>query len=97
MKYCNIFLAFLLTCGLDSKTTLAEEKKEHGVQFAENLPMQVFSKTPPIPAPITDTFKIRKGYTLIKMLDEFRAAIKKDNQKIPAFSTAPTSLILSPA
>ena len=83
MKYCNIFLALLLTCGLDSKTTLAEEKKDIGAQFAENPPMHVISKTPPTLAPITDTFEIREGFTLIKSLDEFRAAIKKYNQKIP--------------
>lgn len=76
MKYCNIFLAFLLTCSLDSKTTLAEEKKDLGAQFAENPPMHVISRTPP--APITDTFEIRKGYTLIKTLDEFRVAICGD-------------------
>lgn len=49
MKYCHIFLAFLLTCGLDSKTTLAEEKKDLGAQFAENPPMHVISRTPPAP------------------------------------------------
>jgi len=82
MKYFNIFLVFLLTCGPDSKTIMAQEKKDPGVQLAENPPMHVISRTPPVPAPITDTFEIRKGYTLIKTLDEFRAAIKKDNQKI---------------
>lgn len=29
-----------------------------------------------------DTFEIREGFTLVKTLDEFRAAIKKDNQNI---------------
>jgi len=65
MKYCPIFLAFLLTCGLDSKTTLAEEKKDLGTQFAENPPMQVISKTPPAPPAIEETFEIREGFTVI--------------------------------
>jgi len=44
--------------------------------------MQTISKTPPAPPPIADSFGIREGFTLIKTLDEFRAAIKKDGQRI---------------
>ncbi len=89
MRCCDVLLAFLLTCGLVSSAASAEEKKDLGVQLAENPPMRVISKTPPAPAPITDTFEIRAGFTLIETLDEFRAAIKKDGQRIrmkPAIS-----------
>ncbi|MHC4177023.1 MAG: hypothetical protein ACYSWU_05935 [Planctomycetota bacterium] len=60
----------------------AEEEKDLGLQLAENPPMRVISKTPPAPAPITDTFEIREGFTLIETLREFRAVIKQDNHKI---------------
>jgi hypothetical protein len=33
-------------------------------------------------AAITETFEVREGFALIKTLDAFRAAIKKDSQKI---------------
>ena len=82
MKCCHVLLALLLTVGLVSRTVSAEEKKDLGVQFAENPPMQVISQTPPAPAAIKETFEIRDGFVLVKTLDEFRAAIKKDNQKI---------------
>ncbi len=60
----------------------ADVGKDLGVQFAGNPPMAVISKTPPAPAGITGKFEIREGFTLIETLDEFRAVIKKDNQKI---------------
>jgi len=82
MKCCQVLLALLLTCHLGLLTASAQEKKDLGVQLAENPPMQVISKTPPLPAAIRDTFEIREGFTLIETLDEFRAAIKKDNRKI---------------
>ena len=82
MKCCHVLLAFLLTCGPGLRTASADEKKDLGVQFAENPPMQVISQTPPAPAAIKETFEIRDGFVLVKTLDEFRAAIKKDNQKI---------------
>lgn len=66
MKYCRIFLAFLLTCGPESKTALSKEKKNLGVQFAENPPMHVISKTPPSPPAATDTLEIREGFILVK-------------------------------
>jgi hypothetical protein len=82
MKCCHVLLALLLTCGPGPRTVTAQEKKGLGVQFAGNPPMQVISKTPPAPAVIKETFEIREGFTLVKTLDEFRAAIKKDKQKI---------------
>lgn len=57
-------------------------KKDTGLQLAQNPPMQVISKNPPLPAAITDKFEVRDGFTLVKTLDHFRAVIKKDNQKI---------------
>jgi hypothetical protein len=65
MKYCHIFLALLLIGGLSSRTASAKEKKHLGVQFAENPPMHVISKTHPPPA-IEDTFEIREGFVLVK-------------------------------
>ena len=44
--------------------------------------MQTIAKTPPAPPPITDTFEVREGFTLIRTLDELRATIKKDGQRI---------------
>ena len=82
MKCCHVLLALLLIGGLRSRTATAEEKKDLGVQFTENPPMQVISKTPPAAPAIKETFEIREGFALIKTLDEFRAAIKKDSQKI---------------
>jgi hypothetical protein len=82
MKRCHAFLALSLTCCLASPIAAAEEKKDLGLQLAENPPMRVISKTPPAPAPMTDIFDVREGFTLIKTLDEFREAIKRDGQKI---------------
>ena len=56
--------------------------KDLGVQLAENPAMEVMSRMPTEPAAITGKFEIRKGFTLVESLDDFRAAIKKDNQKI---------------
>jgi hypothetical protein len=62
--------------------TSAEAKKDLGVQLAENPPMQTLSKAPPEPSPNPDDFEIREGFVLIETLDELRAAIKKDGQKV---------------
>ena len=89
MKCCHVFRALILTGCLVLLPASAEEEKNLGLQLAENAPMRVISKTPPAPAPITDTFEIRAGFTLIETLDEFRAAIKKHGQRIrmkPAIS-----------
>lgn len=82
MNYCHIFLAFLLIAGTNSKITLARQEKDLGVQLAENPPMQTTSRTAPEPEVNADNFEVREGFTLIGTLDAFRAAIKRDNQKI---------------
>ncbi len=55
---------------------------DSGIQLTNNPPMRVISRPPPEPPPITESFPIREGFTLISTLDEFRAAINQDNQKI---------------
>ena len=60
----------------------AEDGKISGLQLAENPLMQVITREPPAPAPITDDFEVRPGYTLIESLDEFRAVIRKNGRKI---------------
>jgi len=82
MNCCRVSLALFLICHLVLLAASAEKDKNLGLQLAENPPMRVISKTPPEPAPITDEFEIRAGFSLVKTLDEFRAAIKNDNQKI---------------
>lgn len=57
-------------------------KKNEELQYGENPQMEVLTREPPsLPLP-TKNFDIRKGYTLISTLDEFREVIKKSNQKI---------------
>ena len=41
----------------------------------------IMREAPPLPEP-TEDFEVREGFTLIDSLDDFRAAIKRDNQKI---------------
>jgi len=82
MKCCHLLLALLLAGRLVLLPVSAEEQKDLGLQLAENPPRRVISKTPPVPAPIADEFEIRQGFRLIETLDEFRVAIKRDNQKI---------------
>jgi len=82
MKSRYAFSISALICGLLIGSLSAEGKKDLGVQLAANPPMQTISRTPPPPAPITEVFEIRDGFTLVRTLDEFRAAIKRDNQKI---------------
>ena len=59
----------------------AQNVKDTGLQLSQNPPMQVVTTTPP--PPVTDVpIDLRDGFTLISTLDEFRAAITKDGQKI---------------
>jgi len=59
-----------------------QNQKDLGVQLPENPPMETIFEQPPEPGPVEKNFEIREGFTLIETLDAFRAAIKKDGQKI---------------
>jgi len=78
----HVFLALSLSSCLVSPIATAEDGKDLGLQLPENPPMQVHSKMPPELAPIAEEFGIREGFQLVETLDEFRAVIKEDNQKI---------------
>ena len=55
--------------------------KDTGLQLSDNPPMQVVTTNPP--PPVTDIpIGLRVGFTLISTLDDFRAAIKRDGQRI---------------
>jgi len=82
MLHKNIHVCCFAVSVLVTITSLAQEKKDLGLQLAENPRMQVITTEPPQPLPVTETFDIRDGFTLIKTLDEFRAVIKKNGQKI---------------
>jgi len=74
----------LLVCalsGLFAVAVLASVEKDLGLQYADNPPMEVIFRTPPVPA-ITEAFEIREGFMRIDTLEAFRDAIKRDNQKI---------------
>lgn len=43
--------------------------------------MEIVARTPPLPA-INDDFEVKPGFRLTESLDEFRAAIKKSQQKV---------------
>lgn len=53
-----------------------------GIKFAENPPMELYTRIPPKPPEPSSQFEVRSGFTLIETLDEFRAVTKKSNQKI---------------
>ncbi|MCP4645045.1 MAG: hypothetical protein GY851_31675 [bacterium] len=76
------YSAALVACLLLVPLASAEEAKDLRLQLVDNPPMQVITRTPPEPAPITDTFEIREGFRLVETLDAFRAVIKQDGQKI---------------
>ncbi|MDP4624051.1 MAG: hypothetical protein NWT08_02820 [Akkermansiaceae bacterium] len=60
----------------------AEIEHDIGLQMAENPPMIIqTSNPPPAPEP-TEEFEIREGYRLVTTLDDFRKAIKMDNQRV---------------
>lgn len=80
MRFFTILLCLTGICG--NRVMGREAEKNPGLQFSENPPMQVITKTPPEPTPAAEKFEIRDGFTLVETLDEFRVVIKKDNQKI---------------
>ena len=60
----------------------ADNKKATGLQLAENPPMEVITRTPPARPGDDWKFEMHRGFSIITSLDELRAAIKKDGQKI---------------
>ena len=78
----------LAVCAVGLAATAAAQSQgeplayDPALQVAENPPMQIITRAaPPLPEP-TDDFEVRDGFTLIETLDQFRAAIKQDHQKI---------------
>lgn len=59
-----------------------ERSKNLGLQYPENPPMELITKTPPEPMVNPEDFEIRDGFTLVESLEDFRVVIKQDNQKI---------------
>ncbi len=82
MQCHRAWTAVVLACGAICCSATAEGKKDLSLQLAGNPPMEVIAKPPPPPPPATDSFEVREGFTLIETLDAFRAAIKRDGQKI---------------
>jgi hypothetical protein len=82
MRHCFLVLTVLLASCRLAHVVSGQAEKDLGAQLAENPPMRTISRTPPPPPPAADTFEVREGFTLITTLDEFRAAIKRDGQKI---------------
>ncbi|MHC5054779.1 MAG: hypothetical protein ACYTKD_08680 [Planctomycetota bacterium] len=78
MRRRGVLAAFVLTWGLGSTAAPAEER-DLGLQLAGNPPMRTIFTAPP---PVTEEFEVREGFTLVSTLDEFRAAIKRNGQKV---------------
>ena len=62
------FIEYFMSACLVGLPASAEEKRDLGIQLAENPPMQIISRTPPVPAPMSDDVEIRPGFKLIKTL-----------------------------
>ncbi|MDQ8189065.1 hypothetical protein [Roseibacillus persicicus] len=78
----QLILVVLLTFGLEGRGWSQDSRPDPGLQHPENPPMEVIVReAPPLPK-IPKDFEIRPGYTLIDSLEQFRQAIKRDNQKI---------------
>lgn len=77
------FLVVASTLGAVASGALyAQQQKDLGMQLAENPPMQTIYREPPEPASNPENFEVRHGFRVIDSLDEFRAAIKQNRQKI---------------
>lgn len=55
---------------------------DRGLQLADNPPMKTIHAIPPEPPAVTGSFAVRDGFALVETLDAFRAAIKRDGQKL---------------
>ncbi len=61
---------------------LRTDVKDLSLQREENSPMVVLTRTPPDPEPNPDDFPVREGFKTVDSLDDFREALKRDDQKI---------------
>ena len=82
MYHHMLALALLMPTLVAGPFAFADQEKDPGLQHVENPPMQFITKTPPEPVVNPEDFEIREGFTLVESLDEFRAVIKQDGQKI---------------
>ena len=80
LKITAAILASLLTS--ISGLIAQDDAFDPGLQEIKNPPMVVNTRQPPPLPEATEKFEIRQGYKLITTIEEFREAIKKDNQKI---------------
>lgn len=71
----------LLAMELSSGVAATAQEKDLRLQLTANPPMETVWAKPPDPV-IPNEVDLRPGFTLISSLDDFRAAIKADGQKI---------------
>lgn len=68
--------------GIPVTRVAGESGKNLSLQRVDNPPMQTIYRLPPEPAPDPDGFEVRPGFRVIASLDEFRKAIRQDNEKV---------------
>ena len=78
----GLFTALILGLGTSGLVRGQSEAFDVGLQYAENPPMVINARTPPPLPEATEEFEVKPGFRLVESLKEFRAAIKKDGQKI---------------
>lgn len=79
-RFCRSFMVAAVT--LVNLVAASGQDLDPALQLAENPPMEIIMESaPPLPEP-TEDFEVRKGFTLVDNLDDFRAAIKENRQKI---------------
>lgn len=74
-------LLFAFVVGLPFMTD-AQETELQNLQLKSNPPMRAIFREPPLPPSSTVDFETREGFTLLRTLEQFIDAIKKDDQKI---------------
>lgn len=72
----------LIGLAITTSTATAQRKKYTGIQHELNPPMRVLGTPAPSIKIPEGKFHVREGFEVIDSLDDFRAAIKKDGQKI---------------
>jgi hypothetical protein len=76
-----IAIAMLLAMELSSGVAATAQEKDLRLQLTANPPMETVWAKPPDPV-IPNEVDLRPGFTWITSLDDFRAVIKADGQKI---------------